>query len=331
VAIQCGTSKLLAKAIARGGVELPRSTRVPALGIRWPAGPCWDTRTSIERDAADRARELAQQIAVSAREADLAILQTARERESALRAAQWRVDRGYPLDAVQQALVNSIAEIESAAAAERLGMSSRRTQTTGAMVPAGGTPGAVAAPRPLKMKKVRAARPTRTLKAKGGPKVGWFDGLTDVIEGIGGGLTDVVEATTGVVGGLLGGVVNPIMQLVDPQQSPMAPVFSGPGAPPQYTGGSFQGAVGGPTGGYTPASYQGGFQQALLGGTVRGPEMADLFYLTAGGQPRARSILKKTDWNGNDRYWVGGKTIPTRKIKAWVLESSRPRRCRRPR
>lgn len=42
------------------------------------------------------------------------------------------------------------------------------------------------------------------------------------------------------------------------------------------------------------------------------------FYQTPGGQGRARSIIRQSDWNGNDRYWVGGRTLPKAKIRQWL-------------
>jgi len=187
---------------------------------------------------------------------------------------------------------------------------------------------------------IECLKPKPIVHSTGGSNVGWFDlddtgtggilaPLLGVVEDIGG----LVEAASPVLGiaAQLGAFAPPPPRAAAPVALLPAPVAQFP-APvstpfnptglPIFDPNAGTGGPGGTAGGFSNV----GLQQTLLGGIVAGPEFADMFYATASGQPRARSILKKADWNGNDRYWIGGKTLPKKLIRDFLTR--KPRRCR---
>lgn len=145
--------------------------------------------------------------------------------------------------------------------------------------------------------------------------MGWFDSLIDV-------LPTVLEGTAGIIGATRG------QQTYYPPPQTL-PTTSWSGGP-----------AGGDDMGFAPALFEQnlfpsappffpGMQLGEAGSTPYG-DSSSMFYQTAAGTPRTRDLLEAVDWNGDRRYWVGGKKLSKRWIKNKILQESRAkRRCPR--
>lgn len=148
--------------------------------------------------------------------------------------------------------------------------------------------------------------------------MGWFDSLLDVLPDVLAGTGAIIQATN--------------QPSYIPQAGP-APMQVLP--PAQLPSTSWSGSPAGTTG-YTPALFE-GLWQGLPGQQLGEPQptaygsASSMYYQTAAGQPRTRDLLESVDWNGDRRYWVGGKKLSKRWIKSKILSESRQRKRCRPR
>lgn len=148
--------------------------------------------------------------------------------------------------------------------------------------------------------------------------MGWFDSLLDV-------LPEVLSGTGAIIQATQGGGAYPQAGPIQYPQTQVLPRQSWSGGP-----------AGTQDVGLMPALFE-NFPTFLPGQQLGEPQpsvygqASSMYYSTADGRPRTRDLLESVDWNGDRRYWVGGKKLSKRWIKNKILSESREKRRCRPR